>query len=93
MYVYRQVGEEYQVGFYSPSSGEWICESVYTDKERAANRVAWLNGYKGISVCKNCKHFYQHYLKGGIEVSCGHCVHPAVKQRKPEAKACDSFEC
>ena len=47
MYVYlKSKGEEvYTVGFYDPK-GDWITESDHGTKEKAAERVAWLNGGK-----------------------------------------------
>ena len=33
----------YTVGFYDPT-GSWTAESDHYDKEKAAERVAWLNG-------------------------------------------------
>ncbi len=48
MYVYieseRNVdGSLWTVGFYSPD-GKWHSESDHNSKEKAAERVAWLNG-------------------------------------------------
>lgn len=45
MYVYRYFKEAgcYTVGFYSPK-GEWESESDHESPEKAAARVAWLNG-------------------------------------------------
>ena len=44
MYVYiRSERELWTVGFYSPD-GTWNPESDHTDHEKAAQRVAWLNG-------------------------------------------------
>lgn len=43
-YVYiNSEPDLYTVGFYDPS-GNWEPESDYQDKEKAANRVAFLNG-------------------------------------------------
>lgn len=45
--------------------------------------------------CQTCKYYYQHYVKYGknhfISVDEGHCVHPRLKFRKPEAPACEKF--
>ena len=36
-------------------------------------------------ICANCAFYYQHYLKGGVEVYCGHCsFHKPVKNRKKD---------
>lgn len=44
MYVYIQSEPGlWTVGFYRPD-GQWIPESDHTTAERAAARVAWLNG-------------------------------------------------
>jgi len=44
MYVYIQSEKSlWTVGFYKPN-GEWVPESDYDTKERAAERTAWLNG-------------------------------------------------
>jgi len=37
----------FTVGFYKPN-GEWEPESDYTDSEKAAERVAWLNGVNAV---------------------------------------------
>ena len=45
--------------------------------------------------CENCKHFVQHYFKLNEnygKVHCGHCMHPRVKNRKPDEKACERYE-
>lgn len=34
------------VGHYDPTSGDFISESDHSDKDKAAERVAWLNGSK-----------------------------------------------
>lgn len=45
--------------------------------------------------CEDCKFFVQHYRvddgKHGW-VSCGHCLLPRFKTRKPTAKACSNFQ-
>ena len=54
----------------------------------------------GAKVCKNCKHFYQHYIKEytpGIgehfhPTNCGHCAEPRIRSRKPNASGCAFFE-
>jgi len=44
MYVYIESERGlWTVGFYDPD-GQWHSESDYTDREEAAQRVAWLNG-------------------------------------------------
>jgi hypothetical protein len=44
MYVYiRSEPGLWTVGFYRPD-GTWESESDHTDKQQAAERVAWLNG-------------------------------------------------
>lgn len=44
VYVYRQSDLfEWTVGYYTPS-GEWMPESTWDSKEKAAERVRWLNG-------------------------------------------------
>ena len=45
--------------------------------------------------CENCKHFVQHYFelnKKYSTVHCGHCIHPRVKNRKPDEKACEHYK-
>ena len=47
MYVYiRSEPGLWVVGFYDPD-GEWNPESDHDNPEKAADRVAWLNGSKG----------------------------------------------
>ena len=44
MYVYKQTEPGlWTVGFYDPS-GNWHPESDHDSSEKAAERVAWLNG-------------------------------------------------
>jgi hypothetical protein len=44
MYVYIESEKGlYTVGHYDPK-GKWIPESDHSDREKAAARVAWLNG-------------------------------------------------
>lgn len=50
MYVYilSEKGSDYSlytVGFYKPT-GEWVPDSDHNDREKAAERVAFLNGQK-----------------------------------------------
>ena len=45
-------------------------------------------------VCKNCKHFRQHYglnEKRIFRLECGHCTLPRLKTTKPHRKACPEF--
>jgi hypothetical protein len=43
-YVYiKSESELWTVGFYGPR-GEWVPESDHSNREQAAERVAWLNG-------------------------------------------------
>ena len=44
--------------------------------------------------CGECAHFFQHYGRDGwkyFEINCGHCVHPRLKEKKPDQKSCDKF--
>ena len=44
--------------------------------------------------CKNCVHYRRHYTlsnQRATAVNCGHCTHPRMKTRKPDAKACIHF--
>lgn len=48
------------------------------------------------TVCANCIHYYQHYVKtspmGDKEMCmCGHCVYPRIKHHKPY-DTCKNFE-
>jgi hypothetical protein len=44
MFVYIQSEPGlWTVGFYNPD-GSWVAESDHSDKDRAAEHVAWLNG-------------------------------------------------
>ena len=48
MYVYIQTGaHSFEVGFYTPT-GRWQFESKHTEREPAANRVAFLNGSNAV---------------------------------------------
>ena len=42
-------------------------------------------------MCKNCRHFHQHYTIDGEEIYCGHCVYPRSKIRAPH-DCCGYFE-
>ena len=45
-------------------------------------------------VCKNCAHYRRHYIMDRdscMAINCGHCICVRIKQRKPDAKACDQF--
>ena len=45
--------------------------------------------------CKDCEYFRQHYIytaKKFLTANCGHCVNPALKNRRPQTKACPNFE-
>lgn len=45
MWVYQQSEPQlWTVGFYVPTSGEWVAESDHSTPEAAAARVAFLNG-------------------------------------------------
>ena len=44
--------------------------------------------------CKECCHFYQHYIldeQSCTAINCGHCGHPRLKSRSPHSKACQHF--
>ena len=44
--------------------------------------------------CKDCKYFFQHYSLDEnqlFRVYCGHCTHNAVRQKRPDTKACTHF--
>jgi hypothetical protein len=44
MYLYKMTEPGlWTVGYYDPD-GKWIAESDHNNSEKAANRVAWLNG-------------------------------------------------
>ncbi len=46
------------------------------------------------NVCKECKHFRQHYVKfrrGYREINDGHCVYPRLKRRETDTPACQHF--
>ena len=43
VYVYSAADRLYTVGFYKPD-GEWMPDSDHKEQEKAAQRVAFLNG-------------------------------------------------
>lgn len=46
------------------------------------------------SGCGDCVYYNAHYTKVDgkfIEVFCGHCYHPRMKRRDPDAKTCKNF--
>lgn len=46
-------------------------------------------------MCKNCIHYYQHYVLSSdrcTAVNCGHCMHPRRKHREPDHPACVHYE-
>ncbi len=46
-------------------------------------------------VCKDCKHFRQHYIKFGRsyrDIAYGHCVFPRLKKRETNEKACGQYK-
>lgn len=43
VYLYSRDDRLYTVGFYDPQ-GKWHPDSDHSEKEMAAQRVAWLNG-------------------------------------------------
>ena len=45
--------------------------------------------------CKDCEHFWQHYIfdqNRYYAANCGHCVYPGLKDRRPDAKICTHFQ-
>lgn len=47
------------------------------------------------NICKNCRHFKQHYTFSEDRchwVDCGHCLKRNGKSRKLWSKGCESFE-
>ena len=47
------------------------------------------------TICKNCKHFRQHYIKFGKsyrDIAYEHCVFPRLKKRKTEEKSCEHYK-
>lgn len=50
MYVYiKSEPQLWTVGFYHPKTGEWNPESDHNTPEKAAERVAWLNGKAAVN--------------------------------------------
>ena len=46
------------------------------------------------NLCKNCRHFSQHYAlvdRGVFWVYCGHCKQGKVRKELPDCSACDHF--
>lgn len=46
-------------------------------------------------VCKDCKHFRQHYVKVEdrfVKAYCGHCTKPMLKYLPPDSEGCRYFE-
>ena len=46
-------------------------------------------------ICKDCKHFRQHYIKFGRsyqEISYGHCVYPRLQKRESDTPACEHYK-
>lgn len=47
-------------------------------------------------ICKNCRHFRQHYIKyarGNYSpLAYGHCVEPRIKRREAATKACSHYK-
>ena len=45
--------------------------------------------------CKDCIHFYQHYVcpdgERYMTTYCGHCVYPRIKKRVPDTRSCEHF--
>lgn len=63
---------------------------------RRERQEAFFYGMETGEVCKNCKHFYQHYVLNEREkcfekIAVGHCVYPRMKDRKV-FDTCDKFE-
>ena len=45
--------------------------------------------------CETCVHYVRHYSLetwGCFKVSCGHCMYPMLKHRRPDTKACQHYE-
>ena len=45
-------------------------------------------------ICKQCKHFRQHFVLDSqvcVAINCGHCVYPQIKHRQAKRKACEYF--
>ena len=46
-------------------------------------------------ICKNCAHYYRHYILQKdccMPINCGHCTYRRLKTMKPEKAACENFE-
>ena len=46
-------------------------------------------------MCKDCAHFYQHYVlteEKCIQAYCGHCCYGRQKRRRPDDKVCEGFD-
>ena len=43
MWVYKRVGDTFQVGYFGPD-GQWFADGDFSTKEAAAARVRYLNG-------------------------------------------------
>ena len=49
----------------------------------------------GNKICKDCKHFRQHYVKFGRRydaIGYGHCVYPRLKKRETDETACERYK-
>ena len=54
---------------------------------------------KDVPLCINCKHFRQHYIRGGppvytvwwVVLDCGHCMYPRGKYREAY-DTCEHFQ-
>ena len=47
------------------------------------------------TTCKDCGHFYQHYVlteEKCIQAYCGHCCYEHQKRRRPDDKICEGFD-
>lgn len=46
-------------------------------------------------MCRDCTHYVQHFVlyRGNyITAWCGHCIHPRLKHRRPDHKACRYYQ-
>lgn len=45
--------------------------------------------------CSSCRYFRQHYVRRGrnqfVPIPCGHCGNPRLRDKKPEAPACQRY--
>lgn len=44
--------------------------------------------------CKDCAHFYQHYVMtedSCVRAYCGHCCYGRQKRKRPDSKICEGF--